>query len=132
MLKNRENYEIMTPESIGLNQVQLNLTSRSGRAAVKHRMEEMGYQDSDYNMDQLYDAFLKLADKKARYSITTWKRWHSSTNSRKSQSTSVWTTSPFSQAEAISLPLPSSWPAGMKSKRKPPTVTALWMHLPGD
>ena len=66
VLKNRENYEIMTPESIGLNQVQLNLTSRSGRAAVKHRMEEMGYKDSDYNMDQLYDAFLKLADKKGQ------------------------------------------------------------------
>ena len=47
-------------------QVQLNLTSRSGRAAVKHRMEEMGYKDSDYNMDQLYDAFLKLADKKGQ------------------------------------------------------------------
>ncbi|AFJ48342.1 2-isopropylmalate synthase [Shimwellia blattae] len=66
VLKNRENYEIMTPESIGLNQVQLNLTSRSGRAAVKHRMEEMGYKESDYNMDDLYDAFLKLADKKGQ------------------------------------------------------------------
>ncbi|MTD41034.1 2-isopropylmalate synthase [Erwinia sp. CPCC 100877] len=66
VLKNRENYEIMTPESIGLNQVQLNLTSRSGRAAVKHRMDEMGYQESDYNMDELYDAFLKLADKKGQ------------------------------------------------------------------
>ena len=66
VLKNRENYEIMTPESIGLNQVQLNLTSRSGRAAVKHRMEEMGYKDTDYNMDHLYDAFLKLADKKGQ------------------------------------------------------------------
>ncbi|MBK4713951.1 MULTISPECIES: 2-isopropylmalate synthase [Tenebrionibacter/Tenebrionicola group] len=66
VLKNRENYEIMTPESIGLNQVQLNLTSRSGRAAVKHRMEEMGYKDSEYNMDDLYDAFLKLADKKGQ------------------------------------------------------------------
>ena len=43
VLKNRENYEIMTPQSIGLKDVQLNLTSRSGRAAVKHRMEEMGY-----------------------------------------------------------------------------------------
>ena len=59
-------HEIMTPESIGLNQVQLNLTSRSGRAAVKHRMEEMGYKESDYNMDHLYDAFLKLADKKGQ------------------------------------------------------------------
>ncbi|WP_430963265.1 homocitrate synthase/isopropylmalate synthase family protein, partial [Salmonella enterica] len=66
VLKNRENYEIMTPESIGLNQIQLNLTSRSGRAAVKHRMEEMGYKDTDYNMDHLYDAFLKLADKKGQ------------------------------------------------------------------
>ncbi|CNC26120.1 2-isopropylmalate synthase [Yersinia pseudotuberculosis] len=66
VLKNRENYEIMTPESIGLKEVQLNLTSRSGRAAVKHRMEEMGYQDKDYNLDSLYDAFLKLADKKGQ------------------------------------------------------------------
>lgn len=66
ILKNRENYEIMTPESIGLNKVQLNLTSRSGRAAVRHRMEEMGYQDNDYNLDDLYDAFLKLADKKGQ------------------------------------------------------------------
>ena len=131
VLKNRENYEIMTPESIGLNRVQLNLTSRSGRAAVKHRMEEMGYKDSDYNMDQLYDAFLKLADKKGRSSITTRKHWHSSINSRKSQNTSVWTTSPFSQAQAISLPPPSSWPAAMKLKRKPPTVTALWMPFTG-
>ncbi len=51
VLKNRENYEIMTPESIGLNQIQLNLTSRSGRAAVKHRMDEMGYKESEYNLD---------------------------------------------------------------------------------
>lgn len=61
----------MTPESIGLNQIQLNLTSRSGRAAVKHRMEEMGYKDTDYNMDHLYDAFLKLADKKAVFDYDT-------------------------------------------------------------
>lgn len=51
--------------------VQLNLTSRSGRAAVKHRMEEMGYKDTDYNMDHLYDAFLKLADKKGGYLTMT-------------------------------------------------------------
>lgn len=66
VLKNRENYEILTPESIGLHKIQLNLTSRSGRAAVKHRMEEMGYKESDYSMDALYDAFLKLADKKGQ------------------------------------------------------------------
>ncbi|MDF7666351.1 2-isopropylmalate synthase [Orbaceae bacterium ESL0727] len=66
VLKNRATYEIMTPESIGLNPIQLNLTSRSGRAAVKHRLEELGYRDSDYNLDQVYDAFLVLADKKGQ------------------------------------------------------------------
>ncbi|WP_392562870.1 2-isopropylmalate synthase [Orbus sturtevantii] len=66
VLKNRETYEIMTPESIGLNQVQLNLTSRSGRAAVKHRLDELGYRDGDYDLDQIYAAFLALADKKGQ------------------------------------------------------------------
>lgn len=40
---------------------------------MKHRMEEMGYKDSDYNMDHLYEAFLKLADK-GRYLTMTRKR----------------------------------------------------------
>ena len=66
VLKNRATYEIMTPETIGLKQVQLNLTSRSGRAAVKYRLAELGYQDSDYNMDELYHAYLRLADKKGQ------------------------------------------------------------------
>ncbi|URJ26069.1 2-isopropylmalate synthase [Blochmannia endosymbiont of Camponotus modoc] len=66
ILKNRKNYEIMTPETIGLKDVKLNLTSRSGRAAVKHHMKIMGYQESDYDMDKLYDVFLELADKKGQ------------------------------------------------------------------
>ncbi|WP_347253276.1 2-isopropylmalate synthase [Leminorella grimontii] len=66
VLKNRQTYEIMTPESIGFSQVQLNLTSRSGRAAVKHRMEAMGYSEDDYSLDELYANFLKLADKKGQ------------------------------------------------------------------
>ncbi|MBK4765420.1 MAG: 2-isopropylmalate synthase, partial [Pantoea sp. Brub] len=66
VLKNRHNYEILTPECIGLNNVPLNLTSRSGRAAVKYRMEQMGYKEHDYNLNNLYYAFLKLADKKGQ------------------------------------------------------------------
>ncbi|QCI26022.1 2-isopropylmalate synthase [Buchnera aphidicola] len=66
ILKNRANYEIISPEIIGLKAVKLNLTSRSGRAAVRHRMEQMGYKDSEYNIDKLYVSFLKLADKKGQ------------------------------------------------------------------
>lgn len=66
VLKNKSTYEIITPESIGLNQNQLNLTSRSGRAAVKHRMDAMGYSEGSYDLGSLYAAFLKLADKKGQ------------------------------------------------------------------
>jgi len=66
VLKNRKNYEIIEPSSIGLKEVKLNLTSRSGRAAVKYYMTEMGYKESDYNIDKLYKSFLKLADKKGQ------------------------------------------------------------------
>ena len=66
MLKNKNTYEIMTPESIGLKNQALNLTSRSGRAAVRSHMLEMGYADDDYKLDQLYTDFLKLADRKGQ------------------------------------------------------------------
>lgn len=66
MLKNKNTYEIMSPESIGLKKEKLNLTARSGRAAVKGHMTDMGYNEQDYDLDKLYDAFLKLADKKGQ------------------------------------------------------------------
>lgn len=68
MVKHKNTYEIMSPESIGLKKEKLNLTARSGRAAVKNHMSEMGYQESDYDLDKLYEAFLKLADKKGKCS----------------------------------------------------------------
>ncbi|WP_386687074.1 2-isopropylmalate synthase [Lonepinella sp. MS14437] len=66
MLKNKNTYEIMSPESIGLKKEKLNLTARSGRAAVKGHMADMGYTEADYDLDKLYEAFLKLADKKGQ------------------------------------------------------------------
>lgn len=66
MLKAQNTYEIMTPESIGLNRNNLNMTSRSGRHVIKHRMSELGYGDQDYDMDALYEEFLVLADKKGQ------------------------------------------------------------------
>ncbi|MBE2893522.1 2-isopropylmalate synthase [Spirabiliibacterium falconis] len=66
MLKNANTYEILSPESIGLKKEKLNLTARSGRAAVKSHMQDMGYSEQDYDLDKLYTAFLALADKKGQ------------------------------------------------------------------
>lgn len=49
VLKGQNTYEIMTPESVGLNKNQLNLTSRSGRHVIKHRLTELGYLPNDYD-----------------------------------------------------------------------------------
>ncbi|WP_417344734.1 2-isopropylmalate synthase [Ferrimonas sp.] len=66
VLKSQNTYEIMTPESIGLGRNNLNLTSRSGRHVIRHRMAEMGYTDAEYDLDTLYERFLALADKKGQ------------------------------------------------------------------
>ncbi|MCF6226688.1 MAG: 2-isopropylmalate synthase [Xanthomonadales bacterium] len=66
VLKARNTYEIMTPESVGISQNKLNLTSRSGRHVIKHRMAELGYLEKDYDLETLYQDFLVLADKKGQ------------------------------------------------------------------
>lgn len=66
MLKASNTYEIMTPESVGITKKKMNLTSRSGRHVIKHRMESLGYQETDYELEQLYSDFLELADKKGQ------------------------------------------------------------------
>lgn len=66
VLKAQNTYEIMTPESVGINKNNLNLTSRSGRHVIKHRLTELGYKDSDYDLDAIYSAFVQLADKKGQ------------------------------------------------------------------
>ncbi|MCP3674639.1 MAG: 2-isopropylmalate synthase, partial [Gammaproteobacteria bacterium] len=66
VLKSQNTYEIITPETVGLNTNNLNLTSRSGRHVIKHRMQELGYNEEDYNIDNLYESFLRLADKKGQ------------------------------------------------------------------
>lgn len=66
ILKSQNTYEIMTPESVGINKNNLNMTSRSGRHVIKHRMMELGYKESDYDLDALYSNFLTLADKKGQ------------------------------------------------------------------
>ena len=64
VLKNRENYEIMDPKDVGINESSILLTARSGRAALNHRLELLGFSLDKEKLDKIYDEFLKLADKK--------------------------------------------------------------------
>ncbi|MBU2897035.1 2-isopropylmalate synthase [Vibrio hepatarius] len=66
ILKGKNTYEIITPESVGLNKNNLNLTSRSGRHVIKHRLTEMGYTEDDYNLEDIYQKFIDLADIKGQ------------------------------------------------------------------
>lgn len=64
MLKNRETYEIMTPESVGVNKTMIVLGRHSGRHGLKKRLEELGYSLNEDEIDKIYKSFLDLADKK--------------------------------------------------------------------
>lgn len=64
VLKNRENYEIIDPKDVGIPTSSIILTARSGRAALKHHLERLGYKVSKSELDAVYPKFLELADKK--------------------------------------------------------------------
>ena len=64
VLKSRETYEIIAPEEVGVDQSSIILTARSGRAALKHHLKEIGYTPESEELDILYQKFLELADKK--------------------------------------------------------------------
>jgi 2-isopropylmalate synthase len=64
VLKAKNTYEIMTPESVGLKDNKMNLTSRSGSHMVKNRLESLGYAEKDVDLETFYPRFKELADKK--------------------------------------------------------------------
>ena len=64
MLKNRETYEIMTPETVGVQKTKIVLGRHSGRHGLKARLDELGYSLENEGLQKVYDAFTKLADKK--------------------------------------------------------------------
>lgn len=75
-LKGRATYEIMMPEWIGLSESYLPLGPRSGRAAVKSRLEKLGLTVGDEQMPALFEAFKKLADEQKRVEDDDLKRLH--------------------------------------------------------
>ena len=64
VLKDRQTYEIIDPHDIGLNESVIALTARSGRAALVHRLELLGYDLTPEELDATYEKFLALADRK--------------------------------------------------------------------
>lgn len=64
VIKNRENYEIIDPKDVGVKESEIILTARSGRAALKHRLELIGYTPDEKHLEDIYNRFLDLADKK--------------------------------------------------------------------
>jgi len=63
-LKEAQTYEIIDPELVGAEASKIVLTARSGRSALAHRLQKLGYQYSRNDIDILYPTFLQLADKK--------------------------------------------------------------------
>jgi 2-isopropylmalate synthase len=64
VLKNVQTYEIINPQDVGIDDNSISLTARSGRAALKHRLNVLGVELSHEKLDKVYEEFLKLADRK--------------------------------------------------------------------
>ncbi len=64
MLKNSQTYEIMNPEMIGGSHSKLVLGKHSGRHGLKTRLVSLGYGLQESEMDQIFERFKALADRK--------------------------------------------------------------------
>jgi 2-isopropylmalate synthase len=64
MLKNAQTYEIMTPESVGVQKTSLVMGKHSGRNAFRTKLKEMGYELGDNGLEDAFKRFKDLADKK--------------------------------------------------------------------
>ncbi len=63
-LKHSLNYEIMNPNDVGVDKSDIVLTARSGRHALKHRLELLGFVFEQATLNDLYNRFLDVADVK--------------------------------------------------------------------
>ena len=63
-LKHARTYEIMDPQDVGVDKSDILLTARSGRHALKHRLELLGFVFDQETLNELYGRFLDVADVK--------------------------------------------------------------------
>ncbi|MCP5038060.1 MAG: 2-isopropylmalate synthase, partial [Rhodobacteraceae bacterium] len=64
MLKNAETFEIMRPEDIGLSETNIVMGKHSGRAALRSKLGDLGYDLADNQLKDVFVRFKELADRK--------------------------------------------------------------------
>ncbi len=64
VLKERTTYEIINPDVVGVPRNRIVLSARSGRHALRHRLEELGHHVGREELETVYQSFLQLADQK--------------------------------------------------------------------
>jgi 2-isopropylmalate synthase len=64
MLKNAETFEIMRPSDVGLSDTNLVMGKHSGRAALRSKLQDLGYQLADNQLKDVFVRFKELADRK--------------------------------------------------------------------
>lgn len=64
MLKNAETFEIMRPTDIGLSDTNLVMGKHSGRAALRAKLNDLGYEPGDNQLKDIFVRFKALADRK--------------------------------------------------------------------
>ena len=64
VLKSRATYEIIDPAKVGAVGSEIILSARSGRAALRHRLTDLGYAFGDKDFEDIYELFLEMADQK--------------------------------------------------------------------
>ncbi|MBK8439286.1 MAG: 2-isopropylmalate synthase [Rhodobacter sp.] len=64
MLKNRETFEVMRPEDVGLSGTSLPLGKHSGRAALRAKLKDLGVDLADNQLNDVFVRFKALADRK--------------------------------------------------------------------
>ena len=63
-LKEAQTYEIINPAEVGAEDSKIVLTARSGRSALAHRLQKLGFQYTRNDIDILYPMFVQVADQK--------------------------------------------------------------------
>ncbi|MFI5164654.1 MAG: 2-isopropylmalate synthase [Bacteroidia bacterium] len=68
VIKNRETYEIINPEDVGVKESSIILTARSGRAALRFRAKKLGREIQGKHLESIYKKFIQVADTKKKIS----------------------------------------------------------------